>query len=320
MRGYLLFDTELRTLLDLWYIGEVGSKSYRPGFCSRQLLSDYCYVWLSMIVLTSLLYTSQWLLLSHPAVKALISKFQSRLELDKHGFEATLDDAAEVQRQLTQSLTVILVCLVFGAAVPPLLCVCPLALWARMHTLKLIDKDKANTRWGEMLSTRVLIQVPIHTFSGLFRTLLLIISIGLFVDLQFHVAVIASFLVGFAGITLASSHVQQSNRAHKEEAKQRISTMQKAESAIHFRRDHAPNVVEFQGAASQSVAGGAHSPISTDVGSNRLLKQLGTAMSLDPKNGQPCMNTPNATADNAQKKLHGSGYPNEWEMFLPGHG
>ena len=47
MRTYLEFNPDLRELLESWSIGIRGPAALRPGFCSRQLVTSFTYVWIS---------------------------------------------------------------------------------------------------------------------------------------------------------------------------------------------------------------------------------------------------------------------------------
>eukprot|EP00658_Telonema_sp_P-2_P084738 TRINITY_DN9494_c0_g2_i1.p1 TRINITY_DN9494_c0_g2~~TRINITY_DN9494_c0_g2_i1.p1 ORF type:complete len:332 (-),score=54.15 TRINITY_DN9494_c0_g2_i1:993-1913(-) len=46
LRHYLYFAPDLSELMVRWDIGQQGFDAYRPGFCSRRLLSEFSYVWL----------------------------------------------------------------------------------------------------------------------------------------------------------------------------------------------------------------------------------------------------------------------------------
>ena len=50
LRYYVVFDSELRELLEAWGIGQTGTAAYRHGFCSRALVSEFSYVSCHIVV------------------------------------------------------------------------------------------------------------------------------------------------------------------------------------------------------------------------------------------------------------------------------
>lgn len=50
LRYYLAFSDSLRELMEAWSIGKVGPEAYRQNFCSRKLISEFGYVWLTTVL------------------------------------------------------------------------------------------------------------------------------------------------------------------------------------------------------------------------------------------------------------------------------
>ena len=69
LRYYLVFAQDLERLMNQWGIGMRGTEAYRNQFCSRQLVMQFSYVWISMTLLYGFL---------NPAIALIKSNFLLR--------------------------------------------------------------------------------------------------------------------------------------------------------------------------------------------------------------------------------------------------
>ena len=71
-RYYINFAPDLKSLLRAWKIDMIGVEAYRPGFCSRQLVHEFSYVWLSIVLMHCLLTPALKLFKENRAIKEKI--------------------------------------------------------------------------------------------------------------------------------------------------------------------------------------------------------------------------------------------------------
>eukprot|EP00658_Telonema_sp_P-2_P035159 TRINITY_DN25620_c0_g1_i1.p2 TRINITY_DN25620_c0_g1~~TRINITY_DN25620_c0_g1_i1.p2 ORF type:complete len:140 (-),score=52.54 TRINITY_DN25620_c0_g1_i1:142-561(-) len=79
LRYYLSFDDSIRELFEVWDLAEQGFEAYRPGFCSRRLLSEFSYVWIMLALMSTFLEPTVSLVMSLPSARAMVTKIQSMM-------------------------------------------------------------------------------------------------------------------------------------------------------------------------------------------------------------------------------------------------
>lgn len=151
LRYYLSFTPELKSLLDAWGIGSVGSSAYRSGFCSRKLISQFSYVWLTILLLYVFVDPIRRMALTLPPVQSTIAAIRRKLaSWSKDSADAepeepdvyaeTLDSAFETQQELIQASSMLLTTFVFGPFVPILMVLAAVGVsnvWLERLSIKL---------------------------------------------------------------------------------------------------------------------------------------------------------------------------------------
>lgn len=74
LRAYLFFAPDLKSVLDLWYIGMKGADAYRTGFCLQQLTMQFSYVWITKVAMSALLAPAIELVKSNKIVTGFQNK------------------------------------------------------------------------------------------------------------------------------------------------------------------------------------------------------------------------------------------------------
>eukprot|EP00656_Telonema_subtile_P051092 TRINITY_DN6796_c0_g1_i5.p1 TRINITY_DN6796_c0_g1~~TRINITY_DN6796_c0_g1_i5.p1 ORF type:complete len:1237 (-),score=178.33 TRINITY_DN6796_c0_g1_i5:137-3847(-) len=184
LRFYLPFSPDLQSLLDAWNLGTTGSAAYRPGFCGRRLVSEFCYVWLMIVTISTFVGPSLWILKVHPKVQAFLDRRREAADLGE--YTLTQHHAAATQAEIVHTLSVILTLASFGVLVPPLLLLAPVAVWLKLCALDFVVQH-SEISVGHVLACSVLVQTPVSVFEILGRAFVYSTTVLTFVDLEFSV-------------------------------------------------------------------------------------------------------------------------------------
>eukprot|EP00658_Telonema_sp_P-2_P014727 TRINITY_DN15617_c0_g1_i1.p1 TRINITY_DN15617_c0_g1~~TRINITY_DN15617_c0_g1_i1.p1 ORF type:complete len:413 (+),score=63.32 TRINITY_DN15617_c0_g1_i1:345-1583(+) len=208
LRYYLAFARELASLMDAWRIDQRGWGAYRPGFCSRRLLSEFSYVWLIYALMRGLFSPAVALIRTRPKTRRLVAWLRRMCACGREPDEraAVLSFARSSQSSLAGMLTFIIVISTFGVAVPVLLLFAPLMTWLRCCALDLTDRhldDERSSRFGDALVTRCLVQVPVMRVVVLALLSMWTVACLIFVDLGFDLGPMLFYAV-FCAVTLGS--------------------------------------------------------------------------------------------------------------------
>eukprot|EP00658_Telonema_sp_P-2_P017651 TRINITY_DN16882_c0_g1_i2.p1 TRINITY_DN16882_c0_g1~~TRINITY_DN16882_c0_g1_i2.p1 ORF type:complete len:860 (+),score=134.15 TRINITY_DN16882_c0_g1_i2:290-2869(+) len=206
LRYYLDFSPELASLMEAWGINQRGWEAYRPGFCSRRLLSQFSYVWLIYALVRGLFTPTIHLIGTHPKARWLVAWFENTCggESDKYFAHAKVS-ARVSQLELSCALTLIIVTTIFGALVPVLLLLLPLAVWLRCCALDLAARhpDEESSHVGFVLATRCLVQVPVKRAVSLALLSTGTVTCLIFVDLGFDLGPVLFYVI-FCSVTLGA--------------------------------------------------------------------------------------------------------------------
>ena len=137
-RYYLSFDDELLDLLRSWGMAMQGLDALREGFCSRRLVENFGVVWLTVLLLSTLLdswltpvseyirsvavlkfragvvYTTNISNTVSKNAKTLMSiESEDEVEQEDLFAEACLE-AEDIQQEVVQILSTLIMCIVFG--------------------------------------------------------------------------------------------------------------------------------------------------------------------------------------------------------------
>eukprot|EP00656_Telonema_subtile_P057663 TRINITY_DN9538_c0_g1_i4.p1 TRINITY_DN9538_c0_g1~~TRINITY_DN9538_c0_g1_i4.p1 ORF type:complete len:894 (+),score=105.11 TRINITY_DN9538_c0_g1_i4:1970-4651(+) len=198
LRYYLQFSDDLLELLTTWGIGEQGLQAYRPQFCSRRLVLEFSYVWLSIILLDSFLRPAIRLLKERALYKRFAAaqhRFLRRLKckppVDRTLKEQTIFHADELQQVFASRLTIMLTFVVFGVLLPPLCLLAPLWGFLNFCALQWIAED---AHFEEVFARRILVHPPY----GLFQALACLgnwgVSSFIFLDLEFELGPVVLYV------------------------------------------------------------------------------------------------------------------------------
>eukprot|EP00656_Telonema_subtile_P057711 TRINITY_DN9561_c0_g1_i2.p1 TRINITY_DN9561_c0_g1~~TRINITY_DN9561_c0_g1_i2.p1 ORF type:complete len:1111 (+),score=173.31 TRINITY_DN9561_c0_g1_i2:852-4184(+) len=181
LRYYLSFSPSLQSLLHTWSVAQQGADAYRPNFCSRRLISEFAYVWISIILLAALITPVRQLVLVHPKFQAIRARFGA----PRDSFEETLFHASKLQNDLVRNLSLILTVAFFGGIVPLLMPIALLATWLQLCALDLVARHEAGVSWGQILASNVLVQIPLSRLQAYVRGGGATVTVLLFLDLEF---------------------------------------------------------------------------------------------------------------------------------------
>lgn len=213
-------------------MGQRGLQAYRTQFCSRRLVSEFSSIWITIILFYALL----------DPVRVLFSRQEARLRRplkcgsSKKKQQATVIVKADhLQAKLASTLNCIFIFSIFGVLVPPLLVLAPFAVYTNYCSL--VQQDQVD-HWEQTFGERVVSQLLVHLPLSLFRKLTIIgnvvLTLLIFIDLQFEV----QSMVGFAVLcvcVVVGSHVMRHRGGQGQVSK----------LGVRFRSQGSLPVVEF---------------------------------------------------------------------------
>eukprot|EP00656_Telonema_subtile_P004296 TRINITY_DN1194_c0_g1_i15.p1 TRINITY_DN1194_c0_g1~~TRINITY_DN1194_c0_g1_i15.p1 ORF type:complete len:1243 (-),score=233.02 TRINITY_DN1194_c0_g1_i15:64-3792(-) len=202
LRFYLSFSDDLRVLLEAWDIAQTGASAYRTQFCSRRLVTEFSYVWLSILLLNTFVTPAIRLVHTFPQVIQLQDTIRARISALR-GVEPepadqeqlTLQNAQDLQQELAGVFNTMLTALVFGVLLPPLCLLLPLWGWLNLCSLEWETNCDNCRSFGERLAQRILVQPPSQLFQGLTLFGNWSISAFVFLDLEFGLGPSLFFVV-----------------------------------------------------------------------------------------------------------------------------
>eukprot|EP00656_Telonema_subtile_P025499 TRINITY_DN27570_c0_g2_i1.p1 TRINITY_DN27570_c0_g2~~TRINITY_DN27570_c0_g2_i1.p1 ORF type:complete len:459 (-),score=124.18 TRINITY_DN27570_c0_g2_i1:220-1596(-) len=230
LRYYLSFETALRTLLDLWDIGSQGT--FRAGFCSRTLINDFTFVWLTSSCIHSfvtpsirLLRTHPFiqtlparLLRCHPAAQTLIARFHPP-PAEQGTLQAAQAQAMSVQLAVVGTLSEMLTLTTFGVLVPPLLLLAPLGWWLQLCALDLTHRHTLDVHIGSQLASQVLVQIPATILQVATRVAIWAVAVFVLLDFKFGAGPTAVYIIAAASEVVLSCY-RWKRRQHCKHCKQ----------------------------------------------------------------------------------------------------
>ena len=136
-----------------------------------------------------------------PLVRRLEARFSSTVA---GGYAETLERAATVQNDIVKVLVLTLTVVIFGTLVPPLLLLAPVAGWLQLCAMDLVERNKSDMFWGQVLASNVLVQVPLSKVSLLARVGMWGGACFVFVDLEFELGPVLVYAL-FAALEVTVS-------------------------------------------------------------------------------------------------------------------
>ena len=110
VRYYLLFDSDLKLLLDEWGLGQQGAAALREGFCTRRLIENFSAVWVTVLLLSTLL--DAWL---NPLIAYIRKSVFKFIDEEEDPFTQTCNEAENIQQELVSILSTVMMCSIFGS-------------------------------------------------------------------------------------------------------------------------------------------------------------------------------------------------------------
>ena len=137
------FAPEIEEVLDAWSIAKSGFEAYRFNTCSRELIRQFSYVWLTMLLVYMLFGTASHLIKPHAYAAAqairncLCRNKENELEEEDipGSYQAVVKLSVQIQEETVNHFHVILTVVIFGCTVPPLLVLMPVATWFHLCAL-----------------------------------------------------------------------------------------------------------------------------------------------------------------------------------------
>lgn len=197
LRFYLLFSTNLLHIMESWGIGRTGYEAYRYGFCSRTLVTQFSWVWLSLAILTIFFVPAWQLITRHSWYTNLERKFRAKLCNDDpccyvRSLKNRENDLSDVITLYTLLLTVVCfgpVCPLLYIMGPPAVCSNLLAIrWAQSH----LQEDSTQQRVTHALLAHV---HPTKTYVAFAVFGQWIITSFVFFDFQFDEGPVVFYIV-----------------------------------------------------------------------------------------------------------------------------
>ena len=117
-RFYLLFDDDLLEMLRNWGLAQQGVAALREGLCTRRLIEDFGVVWLTVLVLSTLL--DSWVDFRIGKLSQKLSSWQifseitNQVEDEVDLFAEACADAQNVQQELVSILSTLMMSVIFG--------------------------------------------------------------------------------------------------------------------------------------------------------------------------------------------------------------
>eukprot|EP00658_Telonema_sp_P-2_P042027 TRINITY_DN3011_c0_g1_i14.p1 TRINITY_DN3011_c0_g1~~TRINITY_DN3011_c0_g1_i14.p1 ORF type:complete len:1238 (+),score=210.98 TRINITY_DN3011_c0_g1_i14:106-3819(+) len=208
LRYYLHFSHELSSLMEAWRINQRGWEAYRPGFCSRRLLSEFSYVWLIYTLAQAFVTPTSTLIKAHPLFTRA-RRAASSAELSER--DETLKRARSSQRHLGRTMSFLVLVANFGPVVPLLLLLAPLVVWLQSCALDLFDRHpNKESRFSMVMASRWLVQVPVKRVLVLTLVATWVGTGCVFLDLGFDLSpmvLYSAFCVVVGGIFYQRSKV-----------------------------------------------------------------------------------------------------------------
>ena len=189
--------------MDTWGVGGLGAGAYRQQFCSRTLVTQFSWIWITLLLIAT--FFSPVLSLVRPIrrLKALLktgqSASQSTNETLTQGPDKFRKEAVEYRCEIVGIYMILLVIIVFGLLSPPLLILAPLFTCSKScainwRTLQMRQMDSLDII-HQRLAHNVAGQHPFKVFSIFAIVGQWAVAATLFVDLQFQIGPIAFYVM-----------------------------------------------------------------------------------------------------------------------------
>ena len=211
LRQYLYFAGSTTTLMDQWGIGTRGIEAYRSGFCFRSMLREFHYVWLAILLLYA--FVNPILRLARPwieGVRTKLGSLQARCRGAENAkdtttpYEQTLDRSRILQEEMVNSISNMMVVVVFGSVVPLLSLIAPVAIWLNLNALRW-ESEHTEASIGEKVAANFFLQQPWSTCAVMAHLGQWGVAFCLFIDYRFE----AGPIVFWALFTVAKLAVSQ---------------------------------------------------------------------------------------------------------------
>eukprot|EP00656_Telonema_subtile_P014933 TRINITY_DN17732_c0_g1_i2.p1 TRINITY_DN17732_c0_g1~~TRINITY_DN17732_c0_g1_i2.p1 ORF type:complete len:559 (-),score=88.77 TRINITY_DN17732_c0_g1_i2:50-1726(-) len=219
LRFYVGFTTDLHTLFENWGIAQTGSAAYRQKYCSRELVAQFTYVWVSSIVIN--MFLAPITRMVEPTFdefkKTMRAKYaceQCQSKLDYRSL--LLQRAKATQLELSAMLSDLVTCVVFGVLVPQLLLLAPLAAWLNICSMQWMQEHGPKITFGAQVAQQILVHPPITSFLSIAILGNWVISGFVVFDLNFGVGPIVLYtVISLAGAITARLLRRKSKPARK---------------------------------------------------------------------------------------------------------
>jgi len=209
LRYYLAFSTNLRSIMTTWGIGQQGVNAYRHQFCSRTLVSQFSWVWISMLVIEMCAGPAMKLIQAQPRVQELEAKISKLVQRSRCKTESevlatnheqqAIKEAYSHQVQIVATYRTLLIGVAFGSLSPLLMLLAPLVAFSNLCAFIWIEQQRLlSSVFGvytaeQMLARKIIPQHPTTLFSVFAVFSQWAVATSLFVDLKFGIGPICFY-------------------------------------------------------------------------------------------------------------------------------
>ena len=184
----------------------MGLEAYRPNFCIRALTIEFMYIWVTMVIIETLVIPAVRLAAALPRVMALQAKlFGQPNRPDFH--EETIQEAAKIQEELSACFLMILTAIVFGIGAPVLPIIALAGCWSNICSLVWVKRTTNRMPFAQTLAATILVQPPVFIFHSVAVSGNIFLSCFVFIDLQFGLSPVLGFMFA-SGIVIILSFVR----------------------------------------------------------------------------------------------------------------
>ena len=172
------------------------------------------YVWIIVLLISAFVEPALRLIETLPAYKQLLAKISARCSSPSETeqtleqcVEQTLDATFKIQESLSSIFLGFLTALIFGIAAPVLPLIALFGSWLNFCSLAWVSRAEQDMQFGQLLAATVLVQPPITAVQFMAMGLVVILSVFIFVDMEFEVGPFVLYVV-FNSILIPLSFVR----------------------------------------------------------------------------------------------------------------
>eukprot|EP00656_Telonema_subtile_P023403 TRINITY_DN2481_c0_g2_i1.p2 TRINITY_DN2481_c0_g2~~TRINITY_DN2481_c0_g2_i1.p2 ORF type:complete len:266 (-),score=39.74 TRINITY_DN2481_c0_g2_i1:227-1024(-) len=167
----------------------------RDRSCSRQLITDFSYVWITVVLTNAFARPTRRLFKSSPQAQrfnAVVRSLNPCKPAEKPNNTKKL--AGRIQKELARVFSTLLIVIVFGKCCPLLLLLAPFGAWLSLCSLRWCEDVGQTRKFEEQIVGRMLVHPPISPFRCSLHVGNWMFTAFVFIDLEFGVGPILLYI------------------------------------------------------------------------------------------------------------------------------